>query len=296
MEENIANPVRLAPERSRGHNKKRKTDPGLEKNRGPQADQNVETHPKMRIGVYARELSVAQMGTPTEAAEKAAKYGLAFVPMLCCWQERNSTARRNSKDLKAYAEAFTAAGVEPWIWGYPWAGRENEFLAATEASIESMAGLCRGVILDPELGYQFKSSSEMRARLGAVSLVAGTINLLNESMGLGTTSYGGAHVQARFPWVEFRAGFGSPQFYTAERADMALGLARWGELYTDLIPSIPAYGPNSGLALDAYLRLIGDRVPATSALRGFIAWSWPQMGPVEWSTLARWSRVEQGAR
>ena len=229
----------------------------------------------MRLGVYIRGISIAYGGSRAVAA-KAKSAGLTFVPILVIWQDAGSTKFINTRQVEDYAEALHEVGVEPWIWGYPWVGKEQEFVDRIQWAKEICRGRLRGVLIDPELGYQFKSSSESEARGGAARLVNGLLNMLDESVSAGTTSYGAYHLQGRFPRDEFCLGFGSPQFYTATDHEIVHGLACWRNLFGEIVPSIPAYGPNSGVNLKQYLGKIGP-------VDGYIFWSWPQMGEIEWS-------------
>lgn len=229
----------------------------------------------MRLGVYIRAITISYGGSRA-VAEKAKNAGLTFVPIMAIWQEADKTKLINTRKLEDYAEALTEVGVEPWIWGYPWVGKETEFIERVQWAKATCRGMLRGVLIDPELGYQFKSSSEHEARSGATKLVNGIIDVLDESIDAGTTSYGGYHLQGRFPREEFRLGFGSPQFYTATDAEIEAGMSKWEDLFDEIVPSVPAYGPNSGANLPAYLEKIGP-------CDGYVFWSWPQMSEIEWS-------------
>lgn len=240
----------------------------------------------MKKGVYIRELSRAVHGTPSDAALKAKRYGLTFVPILFCWQEADKTTGRNIEDLAEYARAFADVGIEPWIWGYPWIGREQEF-ADQIGDVLRYSPEIAGVLIDPELGYQFKTSSETEAREGADLLMSLVVDALDESVSLGVTSYGAAHVQGRFPWAEFCYGFGSPQFYTANPYEIKHGVKKWLDIgFAEIIPSVPAYGANSKDALGHYLITVRNEIAAAGGkMDGLIAWSWGQLDAREWSTL-----------
>lgn len=230
----------------------------------------------MRNGIYIRQIKESIHGTPEKLAQEAESLNLAFVPILVIWQDLGVTKTINSKLLSEYATALAEVGVEPWIWGYPWVGREEQFIERIQWAIEQ--GPCRGVLIDPELGYQFKVASEDEVRKGARRLCEGVIDCLNESMNVGVTSYGAAHVQRRFPWDHFCMGFGSPQFYTATEEQIKRGVASWREHgWITLIPSVPLYGPNSGRKLGPYL----DVIKSVTDIEGFLFWSWRQVGAGE---------------
>lgn len=229
----------------------------------------------MRLGVYIRAITMSYGGSRA-VAKKAKDNGLTFVPIMTIWQEANKTKLINTRQLQDYAEALTEVGVEPWIWGYPWVGKEDEFVDRIVWADDVCNGLLRGIIIDPELGYQFKSSCEVHARDGATKLVHETIDAMDEGMDAGTTSYGAYHLQGRFPREEFCLGFGSPQFYTATGGQIDAGMECWKKYFDEIVPSIPAYGKNSEHHLPTYLDKIGP-------CDGYIFWSWPQMSEIEWN-------------
>lgn len=228
----------------------------------------------MKLGVYIRGITMSYGGSRA-VAQKATENRLTFAPIMTIWQEADKTKYVNTRQLEDYAEALTEVGVEPWIWGYPWVGKEQEFVDRVSWAIETCHGKLRGIVLDPELGYQFKSSSPDKSRAGAKRLVDGVLDVMTEATDLCVTSYGAAHIQGRFPWNEFRAGFGSPQFYTATEPQIRAGMACWKELFSEVVPSVPAFGPNSGYNLRRYL----DKIKSVD---GYLFWSWPQMGEIEW--------------
>jgi hypothetical protein len=205
-------------------------------------------------------------------------------------------------DIKRYADAFATAGINPWIWGYPWAGREQEFV---DLMGKSMNGNILGWILDPELGYKWKgggtkagqkeatanaeapTGSQAAMRAAAAALVKGSLDALTEKHGLGVTSYGMAGYHKNLPWTEFGAGWGSPQLYEVSPQEIDAGIASWRELGWDHIaPSVPAFGSKSGAKLHDFLSSLVD---GNEAISGFVVWSWRSISPDEWRVFARWS-------
>lgn len=242
------------------------------------------------IGIYIRALSTEKYGTPAQAAAKAKARGVSFVVILAVWQEGNTRVVNapGTRAYEQYVEAFTAAGIDVYLWGYPWAGREDGFILRMRRAIQAVPGMIRGIVLDPERGYKwFQAGQENKARDGATRLVLRTIDLLNENMTLGVTSFGQPNIHKNFPWREFAAGFGSPQFYTVGEHAIDAGTAQWRQLgFTSLLPSVPAFGPNSEDNLDEYLQCF-----PLAAVDGFIVWSWPQIGAHEWTVLERWADI-----
>lgn len=240
----------------------------------------------MKKGVYIRGLT--KENDPYAMAEQAAKNGITFAAFMIYWQEAEKNKRVNSTVLAEYTKVFAEYGIEPWVWGYPWCGKDATFIARLNWAKSTCAGRLRGFILDPELGYQGHRVGLERAKLGAEQLVSGVIDVMNEGMDLGVTSFGCAHVHKTFPWEEFCAGFGSPQFYkTTERHHIRQGLSRWKEAgWQTLIPSVPAFGPNSGQNLVPYLdkiKIIADDLEIP--IEGWIFWSYQQLGDFEWEAI-----------
>lgn len=234
----------------------------------------------MNTGIYIRAIQKSIHGSPSECAKVAKSLGLSMVLFMTIWQEAKKTKIINSKTLFDYVKAMADVGIEPGIWGYPWVGKEREYVTFTQSKVEQLEGLLRWVVIDPELGYQFRKSSEERARSGAELLVTGLLDVVNESILFGTTSYGAAHVQKSFPWRDFVLGFGSPQFYKAARATIDLAVPAWrSKGFVELMPSLPLYGPNGGTKLASYADYVISRDP--NAISGLLFWSWRQLDKAE---------------
>ncbi len=226
--------------------------------------------------MYVRNITRRLHGTPAEAAAKAKDHGLSWVAIMACWQESDRHTPMNLRDLEPYAAAFREAGIDVWIWGYPWGGRESEFCDAMGKALELSGG--SGILIDPELGYK-APDSPLRAR----RLVGGTLDLLNESQGLGVTSYGLTTAHRTFPWDSFAGvGFGSPQVYTVHLKTAELALRQWKALGWDhVIASVPTFGKKSGAQIPAYageLQKLCD---------GLIFWSWRSTSRAEWREIAK---------
>jgi hypothetical protein len=75
------------------------------------------------------------------------------------WQERGKTRFINSPErCRELSHAFADVGVQPYIWGYPWMGMEEQFAEEMAAcAVDFMLSL-----MDPELG-----SNPQRAGRGA---------------------------------------------------------------------------------------------------------------------------------
>lgn len=210
-------------------------------------------------------------GTPREAAGRAADHGVSFVALLAVSQtsERGHVAV-NRRDLEPYAKAFRERGIDVYVWGYPRAGWEQQFVQSLVAGAV-LAG-ARGVIADPEKSYKHRPGEllELRDRL--------------EQCGYPVTwtTYGLPFLHDGFPWrVIDGHGAGSPQLYTVPVSQARRGLREWRDAgWTHLVPSIPAFGPNSGWRMAGYAaQILGQRT------RGAIVWNWRHLGPHEWRNL-----------
>lgn len=272
------------------------------------------THPT-GIGFYARTLSEATHGTPKAMAARLRDHGARWVAFLACWQDRSGpgktfaerTPRRDVHDR--YVAACREAGLDVWLWGFPWIGHEDAYVDALE---RHMTPAIRGLLHDPEVSYRDKSKAPPKGSRGQADVVegdadsttsraaAGARRLIELDRKLvlerglapsGITSYGVAQFHA-MPWAELAAGgaWGSPQLYSVGDELVESGLEGWmARGFSTLLPSVPTYGPNSGAKLDAHLaRFVREGRPT---IDGFAVWSYQQTGGSEWKTLARWAEM-----
>lgn len=280
----------------------------------------TDTRPK-GIGVYCRSLTPTTHGTPAQLARRLSSTGCTFVAFLACWQDRSGPGKTIRQvvpprdTLRAYADACKLAGVDVWLWGFPWIGRESDYMQAMTSAAASISGGVRGFIHDPEVSYRDKSAPRAplasRGQGEAVdaapeadgSRTARCAQTLLEldaqaraSLRLdpsGITSYGMADWHS-LPWRQLAGDgglWGSPQLYTVTPAQVDAGLASWRDRgFRRLLPSVPTYGPNSGAKLDAHLARFVDG-GGEPTIDGFLVWSYQQTGREEWATLERWAEM-----
>lgn len=275
------------------------------------------------IGTYARQLSEKTHGTPAEFAKNHKDNGFTFAAFMACWQDMQGEGGKFRQfgggslgTTTKYVEACLKADVKIWLWGFPWIGHEEAYMDA----MVSMAKLLpesaiEGFLHDPEVSYRDKNaklgSEESR---GQGEATEGFVAVANASeievrakklMALdreavaelklrpsGITSYGMSDWHA-LPWEIFADGgrtWGSPQLYTVTPKQVDMGLKSWAKYKFDgLVPSIPAYGKNSGANLDAHLsNFVNGTAPP---IDGFIVWSYPQIDGVEWGILKKWAAM-----
>lgn len=264
----------------------------------------------MTIGVYVRHINKEKHGTPAALAAKAAKYGVDTVLIQGPWQAPKKgsdivvTRNANLKTFRPYADALRKKGIDARVWGYPWVGHEDEFVA----SIIKMGASSAGVCIDAELGYandtrtkKFSGRTKLACAQGALKLVTLVAQLqdlpLREEEPLTFTSYGNSKGHRNFPWLEFSEAARelSPQWYTGIYKNWGenLGYEDWTS--SKFIPSVPLYGRKSGANLHEFLSQVygtqqsDGRWPPIHCCDGFFFWSWRQGSEDEWRIVRRWS-------
>tara|TARA_R100001244_G_scaffold36778_3_gene33650 strand:- start:4807 stop:5757 length:951 start_codon:yes stop_codon:yes gene_type:complete len=223
-------------------------------------------------GIYIRHLK--SLGHPTALVAQALKHDISFVVIQSIWQDRkvgrpHYVRRPNSKDtLMEYCSAFREAGIEVWLWGYPYPGREHAFCLAAIADAE--ASNCVGFVLDPEKPYKRKEAA-------AKALVTAVTKMSKQHyLALGVTSYAATHLHRTFPYKEFSGvGWGSPQVYDKNNnlgsSYVPNSVNAWEALgWSTIVPSVPAYN-KTPLQLKTHLH----RLP--EATKGVIFWDWKNL-------------------
>ncbi len=233
------------------------------------------------VGVFTRALRESIVGTPEALVERCKRLGVSFVPLLAVWQDGRGTTTPNDAALAPYAEALAASGIDVWLWGYPWAGGEEKFVTALVSRAKSVRA--RGVIIDPEVSYK-RRPIQMRA------LVTRTIDALDESLGLGFTSFGLPAFHPTFPWKEAAAvGWGCPQDYDVTLAQTLASIDAWEALgWQSIVPALPTFGPGS--ASQALDRAV-DGLAARRSVRGLVFWSWNSLDRHDDASIARAAEV-----
>jgi len=229
------------------------------------------------VGVFARALRQSIVGSPQAMVERCQRLGLSFIPMLACWQDARGITTPNDEALAPYAKALATANIDSWLWGYPWAGGEETFVTALVSRAKSIGA--RGVILDPEVSYKRRPEA-MR------TLVARTLDALDESLEVGFTSFGQPAFHPTFPWKEAAAlGWGCPQDYDGTLAQTLASIDAWEALgWGTLVPALPTYGPGSApRALDAAV----DALVARPSVHGLVFWSWNQLDQHDEASITR---------
>lgn len=211
------------------------------------------------LALYVRSISPSHHGTPAEFASQMKGAGLRWIALGGPWHELRDgkvrTGMINSEaEIHDYGDALEAAGIEVYVWGYPWLGTEELF-------VERIVGAAKWgrVLLDPELGANpsRKVSGPQKAKANAaardlVSLLAGT----DQVSVCGLSTFGAGYRIGWFPLVAYaralhdhfpgRAFIGG-QTYTVgndlvdrSKEDM-LGLIHRDKLNLELVPNFGVY-------------------------------------------------------
>lgn len=248
------------------------------------------------MGIYLQNLR-PMAETPKKAAKICLDHGVSHVAMFAVMQDRKGLNPPDTIDtMRRYSDAFRYAEVEVWIWGFPYDGREAEFVDAM--MVVSDAIHPAGWILDPEVSYKWRTPAEKtKKKDAATTLVKLTLDALDESLGVVMTSYGLPSFHKNFPWKELVIGLGQPQLYLPEIASskeaarlVNRGIAEWVKIFgqAELVSAVPAFGKQaqSGARLHEFLSYFVDE---QEPIQGMTVWSWPQVSPEEWRIIARWA-------
>ena len=155
--------------------------------------------------LYVRHISRSRHGTPKAFAKKCSDHKLSWIAIAGLWQDEKN-GKPTSKMINRvdtiyrYGDELEAKDIEVYVWGYPWMGREEQF-------VERMLECAKWgrVLLDPELGANpsRKISGPQKARANEhahqlVRLFGATV--LDE---LGLSTFGSGWRMGWFPLLAF---------------------------------------------------------------------------------------------
>jgi hypothetical protein len=249
--------------------------------------------------------------------KKHRQHGAKWIAIAGPWDDNPEGLRYiNKPDVcKSLVEAASKEGLQPYVWGYPWLGREEAFADA----MRDCAGTLGNALLDPELGANPTREStgvgKRKADLGADKLV----KLMSErfkyrvcgfsTFGSGvrlkwfpTNAYAKA-LATYFPGMSFMGG----QTYTDDKnvapsiADFHKLIEKHGGLdVIDLVPNFGAYARVNGKVraktpteLDShFLEFIDEEI----SIPALIGWAENFMTPGLWTSFSKMAdRMERGA-
>lgn len=267
------------------------------------------------LALYVRRFNKQRHGTPASLMKRMADHGATWVAIAGPWDDDDGGLRFiNKPDVcKSLIMAAKEQKLTPYVWGYPWLDREEQFADAMRAC----AGTDAHALLDPELGANprriAKGSGFAKAEAGAEKLVSLMQDRFSGRI-CGLSTFGSG---LRFPWFPLRAyaralalrfpnqSFIGGQTYTEDkRIDMSISdfasVAFAQNPKLEVVPNFgvyqktaTGYRPKTAAELDVhFLEFIDEGEP----VKGMIGWAENFMTPELWKSFQRMSvRMERGA-
>lgn len=196
--------------------------------------------------------------TPQAAAQHIIEHGIKWVALQRVWQyaNPNDDKRYNGSDYggypsKEWVAAIVEAGAQPWIWGWPHPGRQDDFVRLMGQTAEEWGAV--GIIADCEAPWYEEGDTGEDAE----ELIDG---LQETGLPVGVTSYGAPWNFPGLPWSEFvRADFGVPQIYDSNNNQSdnypARSVDKWTELgFKAIVPASAAYNKTESQMCDLLRR------------------------------------------
>jgi len=265
------------------------------------------------IALYVRKISKKSHGTPHEFAKKYAAAGLRWVALAGPWQDPDSsgvvrTRMINTPEvINAYGKALEKAGVEVWVWGYPWIGHEHAFVSRITSTD------FRRILLDPELGANPTRASSGAGKKEAEKAARTLVRLLKLSGNVfecGLSTYGSGWKLKWFPLVAYTralaeffpgASFIGGQTYTDDNAidpsisDMRKAVkAAKADGAVEIVPNFGMYQRVNGKVRaktpEELLAHLTDFVDDPLPIEALIGWAENFATPQLWETLKKFSR------
>ncbi|MFY0531809.1 peptidoglycan-binding protein [Nannocystis pusilla] len=143
-------------------------------------------------GMFVR--SIKHVGSIEAMLDRVAQTGLRWLAFQSIWQYADKKSSRWT-GFTGHAKALRAAGHACWVWGFPWPGREAEFVEVLLASATSCGA--SGVLVDAEAPYL--DAPEAAPRLMAALLPAargragGGAHVVRRAVELPAVPVGGVH-------------------------------------------------------------------------------------------------------
>lgn len=219
---------------------------------------------------------------PADIVKKALSCGCSFVVVGAVWQHRRGSREQRRancldgitevrRDVAPLIKALDKAGLNVWIWGFPWVGHEQAFV---DGMSEVSAGLpVWGWVLDPEEGYKYDrtAASERRCRARSGLLVRKSASSGYE---LAVSSYGFPRYHRTFPFEEFclspDVSTLIPQIYKVRIGWLKFGLEQWRGWGKDkrMVPAFKTFGSITAYQLESALKYFTDQ-PDVLGLAGW---------------------------
>lgn len=229
------------------------------------------------VALYLRRIQRRRHGSPADFASRCADHGLGWLAIAGPWHDHRGTKRINDpKTVRRYADALAKKGIEPWVWGYPYQGTEDQFAR----EMRECAGDHRLGLLDPELGSNPTRSKrgrgKARANAHARYLVESMANEHFRAVGLSTFGSGWrlqwfpllAFVGALLEFFRGRTFIGGQTYTEDGRIDMSIA---------DMLKAIETADPNALVANEDL-----DEVGVRDAKHGSDIEIVPNFGVYKW--------------
>jgi hypothetical protein len=244
------------------------------------------------IGLYLR----AVAGPPAPLVKLFKDHHVHWMAIGGPWHDSGGQRLINSADTcRRYSEAFEAAGIHSYVWGYPWQGTESRFLDQMQ-----LCASFKRWLLDPELGINPVRRSIGPAWNKAVTsarlLVGGAKARANE---VGMSTFG---IPPKwFPVDEFTpCDWGGGQTYT-KNGLIARSLRLFRSKFAITIPNFGLYLPKPKVEgekqkyrsktpheLDTHLQIFLDESQNSPSF-AMIGWAENFMKANLWPVLARFA-------
>ncbi len=154
---------------------------------------------------YVRHITTKRHGTPKQFAKKCADHGLSWIALGALWQDVKDGRPTNrminkAETIERYGDALAAKGLDVSVWGYPWIGREEQFVERM-----SSVALWGRVLLDPEKGANPTHSAKGAGKKAANDHAAKLVELFGDVDldELGLSTFGSGWRMGWFPLLAF---------------------------------------------------------------------------------------------
>lgn len=274
------------------------------------------------LALYLRHYSHREHGTPRELMKKHRDHGAKWIAVAGPWfDERGNRFINDPTTCRKLLDAAYDADLDPYVWGYPWKGREERFADA----MALCAGEYNMALLDPELGANPERARSGRGKTAANEAAELLVQLMAARFPggvCGLSTFGSGVRMAWFPlyafaralafWFPERTFLGG-QTYTEDPrvdpsiADFLKAIDACGGLEViDLVPNFGTYAwkntkpgekrrarPKTGVEMDAHFMEFIDEGEPVEAM---IGWAENFMTEELWRSFAKMAeRMERGA-
>lgn len=262
------------------------------------------------MALYVRHITRSKHGTPKAFAAHHRDHGMKWVAIGGPWHDERGRRFINKPDVsKRYLDACADAGLDAYVWGYPWQGREEQFAE----DMKACAGDHDRSLLDPELGANPSRSRRAAPMRRANQHAADLVRHCRERFRVvGLSTYGSGVRIGWFPmkaFLEAGVDFAGGQTYIEDKRidpsieDYVKAIAK----YAPGTPLVPNYGVYNFVRKGGKRRAIrktpeqliahlSEFIDEGEPVEAMIGWAENFAGKVQWKTLARFAEwMERGA-